>query len=142
MPVVTAGVHPPGMRRTERDAAFLFYGQRIHITAKSGGIRFARVKIGQHGTAARRNDPAAQRRQPIQQIGLSFRQLVVQLRNPVQSPSVDGELFQHEKDPSPVFRVIIRRQDGGCKYFLLCRAAIFLLGATGVWKLFGIFPAT
>ena len=33
--------------------------------------------------------------------------------------------FQHEKDPSPVFRVIIRRQDGGCKYFLLCRAAIF-----------------
>ena len=96
MPVVTAGVHPPGMRRTERDAAFLFYGQRIHITAKSGGIRFARVKIGQHGTAARRNDPAAQRRQPIQQIGLSF--------------AVQG--------------------------------SDFLLGATGVWKLFGIFSAT
>lgn len=84
MPVVTAGMHPARVLRAEGKAGLLLNRQSIHVAAKSGGIRFPHIKIGQYSAAPRRNDPAAQPLQLGKQVCLGFWQLVIQLRDAVQ----------------------------------------------------------
>ena len=87
--VVAAGVHLAGMDRGPGQAGALRNGQSVQIRPEGDGFRFACVKEGAYAAGNGSRDLTGQAFQYGTDVSGGFGQMVVQLRDAVQSPAVD-----------------------------------------------------
>ena len=94
--VVTARMHPTGMRRGKGRARCLRDGQGVHFGANRRGMRGARAGIEESADAAatRMGHLAGERRQHALDIGDSLRKIEVELRNAVQVATITTEFLE------------------------------------------------
>ena len=90
--VMAAGVHLPRVGGDIITAVFLGNGQGIHIRPEGQGTLGPKVKPGTQTLLHGREYLTVTGRKSIFQIGKGFRQTAVQLRDPVQRPTVLNDL--------------------------------------------------
>ena len=86
--VMAAGVHAPGVLRGIGQTRFLRHGQGIHVCPEGHGIAAAGVKPGADAPGGGRKNLAAQGLQDRTNILDGLRQLIIQLRDAVQTAAM------------------------------------------------------